>query len=61
MKKGRYDEALERFYNIESERSKLYEHDSPELLTTQNNIAYCLTEKCRYDEALEIFYNIESK
>ena len=61
MKKGRYDEALERFYNIESKQSKLYEHDNPQLLATQHNIAYCLMEKGQYDEALERFYNIESK
>ena len=44
-KKCRYDEALEIFYNIESKRSKLYGHDNPKLLATQNMIAHCLKRK----------------
>ena len=61
MKKGRYDEALKKLYVIESKRSELYEHDNPQLLTTQHNIAFCLMKKGRYDEALEKFYVNESK
>ena len=61
MEKGRYDEALERFYNIESKQSNLYEHDNPDLLTGQCKIGYCLMKKVRYDEALERLHNIDSK
>ena len=59
--RGRYDEALEKLYHTENKQSKLYEHDNPQLIITQRNVAGCLTEKGRYDEALEKLYIIESK
>ena len=59
--RGRYDEALQKLYSIESKQSELYESDNPKLLRTAYYIGYCLKKKGRYDEALKILYSTERK
>ena len=56
---GKYNEALEIYYQVDKILTDILGINHPLILTTKNNIAICLDEMGKYNEALEIYYQVD--
>ena len=56
---GKYNEALEIYYQVHKIRTDILGTNHPSTLNTKNNIANCLSNMGKYKEALEIYYQVD--